>query len=137
MQNIVSIGLAEARRVADAARAKADEEGWNVVIAIVDAAGHLVLLERADNTQLGSIQVAQDKASTALLFRRPSKAFEDQVNGDRPNMTGLTGALAIEGGLPLTVDDLIVGAIGISGVMSFQDGIIAQAGVDALRQLAS
>lgn len=132
MQNIVSIGLKEARTVADAARAKANAEGWNVVIAIVDAAGHLVLLERADNTQLGSIQVAQDKARTALMFRRPSKTLEDQVNGERPNMAGLSGALAIEGGLPLTADGAIVGAIGISGVQSFQDGIVAQAGVDAL-----
>lgn len=132
MQTIPSIGLAEARQIASAARTKAVAEGWNVVIAVVDAAGHLILLERADDTQLGSIQVAQDKARTALMFRRPSKALEDAVNGERPNMAELTGALPIEGGLPLTVNGAFVGAIGISGVQSFQDGIIAQAGAEAL-----
>lgn len=132
MQTIPSIGLAEARQIAEAARAKAVAEGWNVVIAIVDAGGHLILLERADDTQLGSIQVAQDKARTALMFRRASKALEDAVNGERPNMAGLTGALAIEGGLPLVQNGAYLGAIGISGVQSFQDGIVAQAGVDAL-----
>lgn len=132
MQTIQSIGLSEARRIADNAREKAVSEGWNVVIAIVDAGGHLVLLERADNTQLGSIVVAQEKARTALMFRRPTKALEDAVNGERPNMAGLTGALAIEGGLPLVIDGNTVGAIGISGVQSFQDGIVAEAGAKAL-----
>lgn len=75
MQNIISIGLEEAKIIATAARAKAVDEGWTVVIAILDAGGHLILLERADGTQLGSIQVAQDKAKTALMFKRPSKSL--------------------------------------------------------------
>lgn len=132
MQNIISIGLEEAKVIVAAARAKADAEGWAVVIAIVDAAGHLILLERADGTQLGSIQVAQDKAKTALMFKRPSKALEDVVLAGKLHMAKLTGALPIEGGLPLVLDSAIVGAIGVSGVQSFQDGIVAQSGVEAL-----
>lgn len=132
MRTILSLGLAEARRITDAARAKAVAEGWNVVIAVLDAGGHLILLERADGTQLGSVQVAQDKARTALLFKRPSKAIEDVVLGGRANMAQLTGALPIEGGLPLLVDGQVVGAIGISGVQSSQDGEVAAAGAAAL-----
>ena len=134
MQNIVSIGLAEARSIADAARAKAAAEGWTVVIAVVDAGGHLILLERADGTQLGSIQVAQDKARTALMFKRPSKALEDAVLAGKVHMAQLTGALPIEGGMPLMLNDAIVGAIGVSGVQSFQDGEVARAGAEALYQ---
>jgi glc operon protein GlcG len=134
MQNNVSIGLDEAKAITAAARAKAVAEEWNVVIAILDSGGHLITLERADGTQLGSIRVAQDKAKTALMFKRPSKALEDVVLSGKVHMTQLTGALPIEGGLPLIVDGAVVGAIGISGVQSFQDGIVAQAGADALNQ---
>lgn len=132
MQTIQSLGLAEARTICDAARAKADAEGWTVVIAVLDAGGHLILLERADGTQLGSVQVAQDKARTALLFKRPSKAIEDVVLGGRGNMAHLTGAVPIEGGLPVIVDNQVVGAVGISGVQSHQDGEVAAAGVAAV-----
>ena len=132
MQNIISIGLEEAKIIATAARAKAVDEGWTVVIAILDAGGHLILLERADGTQLGSIQVAQDKAKTALMFKRPSKALEDAVLSGKVHMAKLTGALPIEGGLPLVMDGAIVGAIGVSGVQSFQYGAVALAGAAAL-----
>lgn len=132
MQNIISIGLEEAKTIAAAARTKAEAEGWTVVIAILDAGGHLILLERADGTQLGSIQVAQDKAKTALMFKRPSKALEEVVLSGKVHMAKLTGALPIEGGLPLVMDGTVVGAIGVSGVQSFQDGAVALAGAAAL-----
>lgn len=132
MQNILSIGLTEAKAILSEARTKAEAEGWPVAIAVLDAGGHLVLLERADGTQLGSIQVAQDKARTALLFKRPSKALEDVVLSGKAHMAQLTGALPIEGGLPIVSDGQIVGAIGVSGVQSIQDGIVAAAGVAAL-----
>ena len=134
MQNIVSIGLQEAKVIVAAARAKAEAEGWTVAIAIVDAGGYLILFECADGTQLGSIQVAQDKAKTALMFKRPSKALEDVVLAGKVHMANLTGALPIEGGLPIVLNGAIVGAIGVSGVQSAQDGIIAQSGVAALHQ---
>ena len=132
MKTVPLLELSDAHRVAAAARAKAVAEGWNVVIAVVDDGGHLIFLERADGVQKGSVVVAQEKARTALFFKRPTKALEDMVVGGKPHMLNLPGATPIEGGLPLVVDGHVVGAIGISGVTSAQDGQIAAAGVAAL-----
>jgi glc operon protein GlcG len=134
MLTLKTLGLADAKAIAAAASAKAQAEGWTVVIAILDAGGHLIYLERADGTQLASVTVAQEKGRTALMFKRPSKAFEDAVlTGGRLNMLSMPGAVLIEGGLPLIVDGAVVGAIGVSGVMSSQDGQVAQAGAEALK----
>jgi len=129
------IGLAEAKRVLAAAQAEAAKNKWNVVIAVVDAGGHVVVLERMDSTQYGSVVVAQEKARTAAAFRRSSKAFQDGVaaGGEGLRMLVLPGALPIEGGLPIVVGGKVVGAIGVSGVTSAQDGQIAAAGVAALK----
>ena len=129
------IGLAEAKRVLAAAQAEAAKNKWNVVIAVVDSGGHLVALERMDSTQYGSVEVAQEKARTAAAFRRSSKAFQDGVaaGGEGLRMLVLPGALPIEGGLPIVVGGKVVGAIGVSGVTSAQDGQIAAAGVAALK----
>lgn len=135
MLTLKCVSLAEAKKIASAASGKAEAEGWPVVIAVVDPFGHLVYLQRADGTQLASVVVAQDKARTAALFKRPSKAMEDAVMGGRPVVMTLAGATPVEGGLPLIVDGEIVGAIGVSGVTSAQDGQVAQAGVDALASL--
>jgi glc operon protein GlcG len=129
------LGLAEAKAIAAAAQAAAVQNGWNVVIAIVDEAGLLHYLERMDGTQLASVHVAQEKARTAALFKRPSKALEDGVAGGRLVMMTLPGATPIEGGVPLIYRGELVGAIGVSGVQSFQDGIVAQAGADHLASL--
>ena len=101
LSSVPQLGLEDARRIASAARAKAIVEGWNVVIAIVDDGGHLILLERADGTQKASVIVAQEKARTAILFKRPTKALEDAIAGGRQVMLALPGATPIEGGLPL------------------------------------
>ncbi len=129
------IPLAEAKRVLAAAQAEALKNKWNVAIAIVDAGGHLVAFERMDATQHGSVLVAQEKAQTAAAFRRSSKAFQDTVaaGGEGLRILRLSGATPIEGGLPLVAGGKIVGAIGVSGVTSAQDGIIAAAGVAALK----
>ena len=132
MKAAMQLELADAQRVAAAARAKAVAEGWAVVIAIVDEGGHLMFLERADGTQKGSSVVAQEKARTALLFKRPTKALEDAIGSGKLQMLDLPGATPIEGGLPLVHEGQVVGAIGVSGVMSSQDGQIAAAGVAAL-----
>lgn len=129
-----SLTLADAKRIAAAAEAEAVHQGWNVVIAIHDDGGNLVYLQRMDDTQIGSITVAQEKARTAILFRRPSKALEDAVAGGRAVVMTMPGATPIEGGLPLVFQGEIVGAIGVSGVQSFQDGIVAKAGADVLAQ---
>jgi glc operon protein GlcG len=123
--------LEDARRIIAAARSRAAESGWNVVVAVVDDGGHLVALERMDGTQKGSVRVAEQKARTAMLFKRSTKVFEDAVLQGRPNMATLPDVICLEGGLPLLRDGVQVGAIGVSGVKSFEDGIIAAAGVAA------
>lgn len=124
--------LDAATRVAAAAQAEATTNGWEVVIAVVDAGGHLVLLRRMDGAQLGSVAVAQEKAKSAVLFRRPTKAFADAMAAGRTAILGLPGAIAIEGGVPLIVGAQVVGAVGVSGVTAVQDGQIAEAGARAL-----
>ncbi|OAI23109.1 hypothetical protein A1351_19880 [Methylosinus sp. R-45379] len=132
MKTRFALTLADARRVAAAAEAEAVRNDWSVVVAIVDEGGHLVLLQRLDGTQTASAEIATQKARTAALFKRPSKALEDIVAGGRVAMLSLPGITAVEGGLPLVYRGDIVGAIGVSGVQSFQDGIIAKAGADSL-----
>jgi uncharacterized protein GlcG (DUF336 family) len=127
-----ALTLEVAKEISAAAEAEAVKNNWNVVIAIVDDGGRLMHLVRRDGTQYGSIEVAQDKARTAIAFRRPTKALEDAVAGGRNAILGLTGATPIEGGLPLVVDDEMIGAIGVSGVQSNQDAQVARAGVTAL-----
>jgi glc operon protein GlcG len=126
-----------AKQIAAAAQAEAITNSWNVAIAIVDPAGLLVYFQKLDDTQLGSVEVSQAKARCAALYKRPSKALADVVTGGNVAMMSLPGVLAVEGGLPLFADGQIVGAIGISGVMSNQDGIIAKAGVDAFSAIAA
>ena len=133
MRQKYALTLEDARRVAAAAHRKALENHWSVVIAIVDDGGHLVYFERMDNVQLGSATVAIEKAKTALSFRRPSQALESAVAGGRMVMLRLPGATPIEGGVPLIHEGEYLGAVGISGVQSHQDGIIAQAAVEALQ----
>jgi glc operon protein GlcG len=127
-----TVGLALAKKVAARAAEEAAKNNWNVVIAIVDDGGNLVLLERMDGTQLGSIEVAIQKAKTALNFKRPTKAFEDVVAGGRNAILSLPGVVPVEGGVPLMANGAYIGAIGISGVKSNEDGIIAAAGATVL-----
>lgn len=129
-----TLSLDDAKAVAAAAAAKAGKEGWSVVIAILDASGHLLYLERADGTQLASVSVAQEKARTALMFRRPSQAFEDMILGGKIHMMGLPGVTPVAGGLPLSWRGEIVGAIGVSGVLSSQDAEVAQSGLAVLAE---
>ena len=126
------IGVEAARKVAAAAIAEAKKNGWTVAAAIVDPGGTLVYFERIDGTQNGSSEVAQEKARTAAAFKRPSKALEDVVTGGKMQFLRLPGALPIEGGLPLVMDGKIVGAVGVSGANSQQDGVCAKAGMDTL-----
>lgn len=127
-----TLTLEAAKQIASAAEKFARKQGWNVVIAIVDDGGHLIYLARMDGTQIGSIDVAQAKARTALAFKRPTRIWSEALKGGRMQILGLPGATPIEGGLPLVVKGEFLGAIGVSGVTSEQDGEIAQAGVAAL-----
>jgi glc operon protein GlcG len=127
------IGLDDARKIAAVAIAEVGKIGSNpMAIAIVDSAGYLVHFERMDNTQYGSNRVAIDKARSAALFRRPSKAFEDALAGGRTAILALRGALPVEGGVPIMAGGKVVGAIGASGGTAAQDGQVAAAGIAAL-----
>ena len=98
----------------------------------VDDGGHLVYLQRIDETQAGSIDVAIGKARTSVLFKRPSKALEDAVAAGRNAILAIPHALPLQGGLPIVVDGKVIGAVGVSGVTSAQDEQVAKAGIDAL-----
>ncbi len=126
--------LDQAKRIAMAAHAEAVSNGWKVVIAILDDGGHLMYLERMDGTQKASSRIAEEKGRTAILFKRPTKLLEDAVNGGRASVLSLPGAVAVDGGLPLIKDGIFLGAIGVSGVQSHQDGVIAAAGVASFEQ---
>jgi len=125
------LSLDDVKRVVAAAEAEAVRNSWNVVIAVVDDGGHLMYLQR-EKVQLGSIDVAVTKAKTALMFRRPTRFWEETVAEGRQGYLALSGMLPIEGGVPLEHNGEIVGAIGISGVKSSEDGQIAAAGAKAL-----
>jgi len=130
-----ALNLADAKAIAAAAEAEALASKWNVTIAILDDGGNLLYLQRLDEAPLGSIVVAQEKARTALLFKRPTKAFEEMIANGRTVMLTLPGATPIEGGLPLLNKGEIVGAVGVSGVQSAEDAQIARAGVEAAARL--
>lgn len=125
-----SITLAEAKRVMAAAEAEAVAHRWPMVIAIVDAAGRVVMLHRMDHAQLGSLRVAEQKARTAVEFRRPTKTFEQGIAQGGIGLRVLTmdGVSALEGGVPLERGGQVVGAIGVSGMLPTQDGQVAEAG---------
>jgi uncharacterized protein GlcG (DUF336 family) len=129
------IGVENAKKAAAAALAEARKNNWTMAVAVTDIGGDLVYFEKMDGTQTGSVKVALGKARTAVLFKRPSKAFQDIVAGGGAGLRilGLEGAVPIEGGVPLVMDGKIVGAIGLSGAMSDQDGQCARAGADALK----
>jgi len=128
------ITLEQAKKAMASAEAEARKNSWNVVIAIVDSGGNIVMLQRLDDTQFGSIDVARQKAHTAVAFRRPRKVFQDLIaqGGVNLRLLKLEGASPLEGGVPIVLGGKIVGAIGVSGVTSQQDAQIAQAGADAL-----
>ncbi|MCC2670030.1 MAG: GlcG protein [Armatimonadetes bacterium] len=129
------ITLEQAKKIVAGAEAEARKNRWNVVITVVDAGGHLVMLQRLDDTQIGSLEVARQKAVSAVLFRRPTKAFADLLAGGGEGLRVLKvdGAMPIEGGLPLVSGGKIIGGVGVSGVTPQQDGQIAKAGADALK----
>jgi len=127
------IGNEAAKKMAIAAVAEAKKNGWPVCIAIVDYHGALVYFERLDNTQLGAVRVAVDKARTAAKFKRSTKVLEDAVASGRHAILRLGDATPIQGGLPIVIDGKFVGAIGVSGVTSQQDEQVASAGLAALK----
>ena len=129
-----SITLEAAKKAMAAAEAEATKNNWNVVITIVDAGGHVVMMQRANNTQYASIGIAEGKARTAVEFRRATKALEDVIAGGGAGLRFLSlRATPLEGGIPIVADGKIIGGIGVSGVASKDDAQIARAGAEAAK----
>jgi glc operon protein GlcG len=127
------ISLDLAKRVVSAAEAFAKARGWPVVIAVFDSTGHLTVLHRLDQANLGAVELAQRKAETAVRFRRPTKVFEEIVAGGGMRLLSVASdIIALEGGLPLLRDGLVIGSIGVSGMASGDDAQVAAAGASAL-----
>jgi uncharacterized protein GlcG (DUF336 family) len=130
-----SINLENAKRFAAPALAEAVKNGWAMAVAIVDPGGNVVYFEKMDNTQLGSVEVAIEKARSAALFKRPTKALQDILAGGAEGLRvlRLAGAVPAEGGVPIVMDGNIVGAIGVSGGTYQQDGLCAKAALDTIK----
>lgn len=129
MQSKPVLTLDDAKRIANAAEIEAHTNNWPVAIAIVDDGGHLLYLQRSHDTQFGSVDTAIMKANAAVAFKRPTKSSEDAVLSGRLIHLALPGVIPAEGGVPILRDNVVIGGIGVSGVRSFQDGQIANAGV--------
>jgi glc operon protein GlcG len=130
-----NISADNAKKAAAAALAEARKNNWTMAAAIVDTSGDLVYFEKIDGTQAASVLIAQDKARSAARFKRPTKALQDVLaaGGEGLRMLALQGAVPVEGGLPLLMDGKIIGAIGLSGGTSPQDGQCAKAGADSIK----
>jgi uncharacterized protein GlcG (DUF336 family) len=130
-----SINLEQAKKAIAAAQAEARKNNWPVAVAVVDTHGSLIAFEKMDDTQTASVQVAIDKASSAAIYRRPTKVFEDLVagGGAGTRVMNLRGASTVDGGLPIVVGGKVVGGIGTSGVAGNQDAVVSKAGADALK----
>ena len=129
------ISLEQAKKAVAAAEAEAKKNNWPVAIVVVDSGGNMVMMQKLDNTQHASVDIARGKATTAVNMRRPTKALEDGVAAGGANLRilAVNGIYPLEGGIPLVVDGKIIGAIGVSGVMSGQDAQCAAAGQAALK----
>ena len=128
----LAITLDHAKKAAAPALDEARRNQWTMAVAIVDTGGNLVYFEKMDGTQTGSVLVSINKARSAALFKRPTKAFQETLatGGDGLRVLGLENAVPVEGGIPLVIDGKIVGAIGLSGGTSAQDGQCARAGLE-------
>jgi glc operon protein GlcG len=131
----LSISVEDAKKAAAPALAEAKKNNWTVAVAVVDPSGNLVYYEKMDNTQLGSANISVDKARSAALFKRPTKAFQDALatGGENLRILRLQGTIPVEGGFPLLLDGKIVGGIGVSGATSAQDAQCAKAGADVFK----
>lgn len=132
MRTKAILGLSEATSILAAARAEAQKQGWAVTIAVVDDGGHLLALERLDGCAPIGAYIATEKARTSALGRRDSGAYEEMVNGGRHAFLSAPLLTSLEGGVPISRDGQVIGAVGVSGVKPAQDAQVARAGVAAL-----
>jgi len=137
MANYIPIGapitLDQAKKVAAAAETEARKHNWKMAIAIVEPTGDLIYFEKMNDTQYSSIRVAQSKARSAALYRRPTKAFFDVIESGHPYVMTLDGMSGAEGGIPIVEGGKMIGAIGVGGGSAVQDGAVAKAGADSVK----
>jgi uncharacterized protein GlcG (DUF336 family) len=130
------ITLDAAKQAMAAAEAEAEKNKWPVVVVILDSGGNMVMLHRRDDSQLSAISTAEGKARTALLFKLPTKLLDEVISngGSGLRYLALKDFVPLEGGIPIVVNGKMIGAIGVSGVLSAQDSQVARAGIDALNK---
>ena len=126
------ITLEAAKQMMAAAEAEARKNNWSVAIAIVDAGARLIMFQKMDTAQMGSIDVSVGKARTAVNFKRPTKALEDMIAGGRSVFLAVDGIVPVQGGVPVLADGQVIGAVGVSGVTSAQDEQVALAAIRVL-----
>ena len=127
------IGIERAKAVAAAAIGEAQKHGWKLALAIVEPTGDLVYFEKMDDTQYGSIAIAQAKARAAATLRRPTQVLEEAINSGTHSLVTLPGITGSRGGLPLIENGKLIGAIGMSGALGSQDLVAAKAGADTVK----
>ena len=124
--------LDDCRRISAAAEAEAKKNNWNVCIAILDDGGHLLHLIRMDGASPFNARTAVAKGKTAAETRRSTLVWEERIKAGRNSMLGMPGITPVQGGLPIIVEGICVGGVGVSGVQSHEDEQIAAAGIKAL-----
>ena len=129
-----TLTLEAARTALAASEAEAAKNGWRVVIAVVDDGGHPILLARLDGAQWSSISTAVEKARAATAWKRPTRLLEESVNNGRTAFLSINQGMALlQGGVPIEVEGMVLGAVGVSGVKASDDETVALAGVNALK----
>lgn len=124
--------LEDCKKISTAAEAEAKKNNWNVCIAILDDGGHLLHLVRMDGATPANARIATEKGRTAAETRRSTAMWEERIKGGRTSMLGMPGITPVQGGVPIVIDGVCIGAVGVSGVQSHEDEQIAKAGIDTL-----
>jgi glc operon protein GlcG len=124
--------LEDCKKISTAAEAEAKKNNWNVSIAILDDGGHLLHLVRMDGATPANARIATEKGRTAAETRRSTAMWEERIKAGRTSMLGMPGVTPVQGGLPIVIDGVCIGAVGVSGVQSHEDEQIAKAGIDTL-----
>jgi uncharacterized protein GlcG (DUF336 family) len=125
--------LEDCKKISAASEAEAQRNNWNVCIAILDDGGHLLHLVRMDGATPANSRIAVEKGRTAAESRRSTAMWEERIKAGRHSMLRMPGITPVQGGLPIVVDGVCIGAVGVSGVQSHEDEQIAKAGIDTLK----
>ncbi|MGH8669782.1 MAG: GlcG/HbpS family heme-binding protein [Burkholderiales bacterium] len=126
--------LEDCKKISAASEAEAKKNNWNVCIAILDDGGHLLHLARMDGATPANSRIAIEKGRTAAESRRSTAMWEERIKAGRHAMLGMPGITPVQGGLPIVIDGVCIGGVGVSGVQSHEDEQIAKAGIDTLKQ---